>query len=133
MDTNVLSEVRKGARAHRGVARWFAEVESEELYVSVLVLGEIRLGIERLRRRDPRAAANLDVWLRRITHEHTPRILPVDARVADTWGRISGSRSPITAVDGLLAATAIVHDLTLVTRNVKDVEGTGASVLDPFA
>jgi predicted nucleic acid-binding protein len=98
----------------------------------VLVIGELRQGVERLRRRDPPAAAKLDRWLHELIERHADRTLPVDAAVADRWGRLNVP-DPIPAVEGLLAATALAHSLTLVTRNVRDVRRTGVRHLDPFA
>lgn len=132
VDTNVLSELRKGARADPRVLGWFRSVDDAALYLSVLVIGELRQGVERLRRRDPPAAAKLDRWLHELIERHADRTLPVDAAVADRWGRLNVP-DPIPAVDGLLAATALVHSLTLVTRNVRDVRTTGVRHLDPFA
>jgi predicted nucleic acid-binding protein len=132
VDTNVLSELRKGTRANAKVRRWFESVDDAALYLSVLVIGELRQGIERLRRRDPPAAASLDRWLYEITERHADRTLPVDVEVADRWGRLNvPDQIPIT--DGILAATALVHSLTLVTRNIRDVARTGVRHLDPFA
>jgi toxin FitB len=132
VDTNVLSELRKGDRADTGVRDWFASARDEELFTSVLVLGEIRRGIESIRRRDAPSATALDQWLERIAVDFADRVLPVDARVADRWGHLNVP-DPIPTVDGLLAATALVHDLVLVTRNVRDVGRTGVRVLDPAA
>ncbi len=132
VDTNVLSELRKGERANAGVRAWFAAARADELYTSVLVLGELRRGIESLRRRDPTAAAALEQWRGRLAEGFADRILPVDAAVADRWGALNVP-DPVPTVDGLLAATALVHDLVLVTRNVRDVAGTGARLLDPTA
>ena len=95
------------------------------------MVAEIRSGIENVRRRDPAAAAGLEGWLGMLVASHAERILPVDLRVAEEWGRLMARRS-LPVVDGLMAATALVHGLTLVTRNVRDVSGTGALVLDPF-
>jgi predicted nucleic acid-binding protein len=131
LDTNVLSELRKGKRADARVVEWFSAAADEELFISVLVLGELRQGVERVRRRDPAAAARLEHWLDVLAADYADRALPVDDRIADLWGRLSVP-DPLPAVDGLLAATALVHDLTLVTRNVRDVEPTGARVLNPF-
>jgi predicted nucleic acid-binding protein len=131
VDTNVLSELRKGPRANAKVAAWFQAVDDTELYLSVLVIGELRQGVEGLRRRDPPAAAKLDRWLHELVEHYEDRTLPVDAAVADRWGRLNvPDLAP--AVDGLLAATALVHSLTLVTRNVRDVRRTGVRHLDPF-
>lgn len=131
MDTNVISELRKGARAHAGVRRWFESLESDEIFLSVIVLGEIRRGIESIRRRDRVSATSLDRWLRQITGSHNDRILPVTAPIAEEWGRLNVP-DPIPVVDGLIAATARVHNLTLATRNIKDVVRTGVPVLNPF-
>lgn len=131
LDTNVVSELRKGSRAHARVRTWFASVELDEITLSVLTIGEIRRGIDGVRRRDPRSARALDRWLRRLVTEHQDRILPVDAAIAEEWGRLNVP-DPLPVVDGLLAATAKVHGLTLATRNIDDVARTGVSVLNPF-
>ena len=132
VDTNVLSELRKGDRANEGVRSWFASVEDDDLFTSVLVLGEVRRGIESIRRRDATAALALEQWLLRLTATFSDRVLPVDAQVADRWGRLNVP-DPIPTVDGLLAATALVHDLVLVTRNTRDVVRTGVRLLNPTA
>ena len=132
LDTNVVSEVRKGRRSDPSVSNWYTGVGESQLFISSLTIGEIRRGIELARRRgDVDQAKTLETWLQTVVEELSGRILSVDAQVADTWGRISAPR-PVPVVDGLLAATAVVHDMTLVTRNVSDVEGLGARVLDPF-
>lgn len=131
LDTNVVSELRKGARANPGVATWIASVDDNDLFLSVLVAGELRQGVERLRLRDPTAATHLDRWCSALVDSYAERLLPVDARVADLWGRLNVP-DPISAVDGMLAATAIVHGLTLVTRNVKHVARTGVTLQNPF-
>lgn len=132
LDTNVVSELRKGPRCDAGVAEWMAGTDERELFLSVLVVGEIRNGIEKVRRRDPAGASALSAWLASVQALHEQRILPVDLRVAEEWGRLAARRS-IPVVDGLLAATALVHGLTLVTRNTRDVTATGVALLDPFA
>jgi predicted nucleic acid-binding protein len=131
LDTNVVSELRKAGRAHRGVVAWFEGVDSADLYLSVLVAGELRQGIERLRRRDTVAAQRLDRWLAVLLESYPGRVLPVDAAVAELWGRLNVP-DPLPAVDGLLAATALTHDLTLVTRNTREVARTGVRLHDPF-
>ncbi|MEY4577934.1 MAG: hypothetical protein RL701_2637 [Pseudomonadota bacterium] len=130
VDTNVLSELSKRS-PHEGVRTWFESVHAEQLWLSVLVLGELRAGIANRARRDARGAARLGAWLDKIVAEHKPRILPVTSKVAFVWGPLNVP-DKLPAIDGLLAATAIVHDLTLVTRNVRDVARTGVRVLNPF-
>ena len=131
LDTNVVSELRKGDRCDARVAAWFGGVEDNALYLSILVVGEIRRGMESIRRRDLKAASALDSWLLQLENQYAERLLPVDMAVADEWGRMNAVR-PLSTVDSLLAATAKVHGLTLATRNVKDVEATGVEVLNPF-
>ena len=131
VDTNVVCELRKGARANPQVAAWFASLAEEEVWLSVLTVGEIRNGIERIRRRDRRAATALDRWLRTLVRDFEDRLLPVDRAVAEQWGRLNVP-DPVPVVDGLLAATAAVHGLVLATRNVKDLERTQVALFDPF-
>lgn len=131
IDTNIISEVRKGERCDAKVSAWYESVHDAELYLSVLVLGEIRRGIELARPRDPTKALALEGWLAAVGDAFAERILPINPDVADEWGRMAASR-PIPVIDGLLAATAKVHRMTLVTRNEADVAGLGAKVLNPF-
>ncbi len=131
IDTNVISEVRKGARCNPHVAAWYASIDDGELYLSVLVLGEIRKGIERARLSNPAQSRALEKWLAAVEKSFVARILPVDQTVADEWGRMSAKR-PVPTIDALLAATARVHRVTLVTRNVADVVDLGADVINPF-
>ena len=112
------------------VPAWETTV-AEEDGVGVLTIGEIRRGIVSIRLRDPTAAAALDGWLQRVLAEHGDHILPVDRAAAEEWGRLSVP-DPLPVIDGLLAATAKVRGMTLVTRNIRDVERTGVSCLDPF-
>jgi predicted nucleic acid-binding protein len=132
LDTNVISELRKGRRCNPGVASWFAEVASEHIYLSALTLGEIRKGIESIRRRDEPTAEALEDWFRELEASHSDHILPVDQAIAEQWGRFNVP-DPLPVLDSLLAATASVHGLTLVTRNLKDVERTGVDCLNPFS
>jgi len=132
IDTNVISELRKGERATRPVAAWFAGLADEEIFLSVLTLGEIRKGIEGIRRRDSAAAGALESWLNRIADAHRDRVLGIDRAVAEEWGRLNVP-DPLPVVDGLLVATAKVAGLTLATRNVADVERTGVACVNPFA
>ncbi|HVN88223.1 MAG TPA: type II toxin-antitoxin system VapC family toxin [Candidatus Binataceae bacterium] len=131
IDTNIISEVRKGRRCDPNVAAWYQTARDDELFLSVLVAGEIRQGIGRLRPRNPRQAKALENWLDEVLDSFLERILPVDERIAQIWGRLSAHAS-LPVVDALLAATAQAHGLTLVTRNVKDIERSGVRCLNPF-
>jgi predicted nucleic acid-binding protein len=130
LDTNVVSEIRKKV-PNPGVETWFTSVPADELYLSVLVVGEISQGVERLARRDPVRAGIVEGWLAQLVDVYSDRIVPVTADVADRWGRLKVP-DPLPVVDGLLAATALVHDWTLVTRNGRDVASTGVRLLNPF-
>ena len=131
IDTNIISEVRKGDQCDSKVAAWYASIDDAEIHLSVLVLGEIRKGIERARPNDPAQARALERWLSTVRESFADRILSVDQSVADEWGRMSAKR-PVPSMDALLAATAKVHRMTLVTRNLSDVADLGADVLNPF-
>ena len=131
LDTNVVAEVRK-RRPQPAVSAWFDSAEGSQLYLSVLVLGEVNQGVARLRRRDPRQAAAYAAWLERLRSAFADRLLPITETIALEWGRLNAAR-PLPVVDGLLAATARVHTLTLVTRNVTDFAGVDVAVLNPFA
>lgn len=132
LDTNVISELRKGRRADANVTAWFAGAAAEEIFLSVLTIGEIRRGIESVRRRDPDSAAALDRWLNLLSEAHGDRVVPIDRAITEEWGRMNVP-DPLPVVDGLLAATARVLGLTLVTRNVADIAGAEVELLDPFA
>lgn len=131
IDTNIISEVRKSDKCDPNVAAWYASISDDDIYLSVLVLGEIRKGIERARPSNPGKARALEKWLSAVRKSFAERIIPIDQAVADEWGRISAKR-PVPSVDALLAATAKVHRMTLATRNIQDVAGLGADVLNPF-
>ncbi len=130
LDTNVVSELRKPA-PNPHVLAWRDRNAGGEVYLSTLVVGEIRQGIERIRPRDPQQAEVLERWLVGLLGSYRSRILPVTVDVAQEWGRISAALRP-PVVDGLMAATARVHRLTLVTRNVADVARTGVPLVNPF-
>ena len=132
LDTNVISELHKGDRCDANVKAWYAGVGETDIFLSVLVLGEMRRGIERIRRRDPQQTIVLERWLQETALKFAGRILPVDDMIAELWGRTYYVRN-VPVIDGLLAATAMMHDMTLVTRNVSDVEGLGVRVFDPFS
>ena len=131
IDTNIISEVRKGRRCDANVASWYGKIEDASLYLSVLVIGEIRNGIERIRPKDKTQANAIEDWLLAVDKAFGERILPVDRAVANEWGRLNASR-PLPVIDGLLAATAKVHRMTLVTRNTADIADLGVHILDPF-
>ena len=132
LDTNVLSELRRKLPDAR-VVHWFSQRPATTLYLSVLTLGEIRKGIEVLP--DPARRLTLLDWLEtRLPAFFAGRILPIDAAVADRWGRmVAQAGRPVPAIDSLLAATAEQHGLTLVTRNLRDVKGLAVQVINPWA
>jgi len=132
LDTNVLSETRKRQPAAR-VADWIAATPPDRLHVSVLTLGEIEQAIARVRGRgDRHQAFALERWLRDVQAGFEDRVLPITLPIAAAWGRQQYTQ-PLPVIDALIAATARVHGLTVVTRNVKDLELAGVQVLDPFA
>ena len=132
LDTNVISEIRKRERAHPNVAKWVAQTPVKEIGTSVVVLAEIRRGIELKRRNDPDQADRFGQWFLQMRTRLGDRVLPIDEHVAEAWALLSVP-DPLPLIDGLLAATAKVHDLMLVTRNIADVARTGVAILDPFA
>jgi predicted nucleic acid-binding protein len=131
LDTNVLAETRK-RQPDTGVIEWITATPSDRLHVSVLTLGEIEQGVARIRDRgDHQRAAALERWLREMEAGFADRILPVTLPVASAWGR-QPHVQPLPVVDALIAATARVNGLTVVTRNVKDFQRSGIEVLSPF-
>lgn len=131
LDINILSETRKRQPA-TGVTNWIAATPPERLHVSVLTLGEIEQGISRIRGRgDHEQAAGLERWLREVELGFADRILPITLPVAAAWGRQQHAQ-PLPVIDGLIAATAKVNGLTVVTRNAKDFERSGVQVLNPI-
>ncbi len=128
LDTTIVSEARRGSPE---ATAWIRSVRGRPLHVSVITLGEIMRGVELKQRKDPKAAAVLAEWLIALRELHRDTVLPVTEAIALEWGRLSAERSRNTA-DGLIAATARVHDLILVTRNVADFEDTGVSVINPW-
>jgi len=131
IDTNIISEVRKGRRCNPNVASWYEKIEDASLYLSVLVIGEIRKGIERVRLRDSAQANAIENWLAAVDSAFGERILPVDRAVANEWGRLN-VRRPLPVIDGLLAATAKIHHMTLVTRDTVGIADLDIPILNPF-
>ena len=132
LDTNVLSEIRKGSqRAQPEVFQWWLGVKDQELFLSVMTLGEIRKGIDRLGVRDVSQTLALERWLDEVKQTFRERVIEVSLAVAERWGRLLAIRS-LPEVDALLAASVLEYDLTLVTRNEADFEGLGIRVLNPF-
>jgi toxin FitB len=132
LDTNVISELRKGSNhCHQHVWRWFNATSLDEIFLSVIALGEIRKGAEMKRRRDPAAAANLDRWLRDLRMIYDKRILPVTEDICDLWGRLAAT-AHVPMTDGLIAATAGHHNMTVVTRNESNFQRCGVDYFNPF-
>ena len=131
LDTNVVSELRKGPRADAGVRAWFREHQADQFWLSVLVVGELRRGVELVRRRDKKAGTRLSDWLLTVTTDYGDRIVPITTEVCERWATLNVP-DPLPVIDGLLAATALERDLTLVTRNTADVERTGVALVNPF-
>jgi predicted nucleic acid-binding protein len=130
LDTNVISETRK-VRADAGVVAFLSATDGANLFVSVLTMGELRKGVEAKRRADPVVADDLGKWVDGIETTFADRIIPVDAAVARIWGERSAGRT-LPVIDTLIAATAISHDLTLITRDTKDTAETGVRLINPW-
>ncbi|MCE0522693.1 MAG: type II toxin-antitoxin system VapC family toxin [Methylacidiphilales bacterium] len=132
LDTNIVSELRKGfGRCHPNVWRWYDATPTDEIYLSVLVLGEMRRGVEMKRKRDPETARIFERWLHEVVLIHRERIMPVTFEICDVWGRLAAG-APISTVDGLIAATAVHRGFTVATRNTADFQRTGVDYINPF-
>lgn len=129
LDTNVVSELRR-ARPHGGVVRWIAAVPADELFVSAVTVGEIQQGIEITRELDRAKARELEVWLDQIVGSYG--VLPMDGDAFRAWARLLHRRSGALIEDAMIAATAVVHRLTVATRNLRDFQDFGVPLLDPF-
>ena len=129
LDTNVVSELRR-PRPHQAVLNWIADVPADRLLLSAVTVGEIQAGIEITRRQDAAKADELEAWLDRVVAGYG--ILPMDAAAFREWARLKHRKSDTLIEDAMFAATAVVHDLTVVTRNTRDFQGFGVSLLDPF-
>ena len=134
VDTNVISEARKRSRANKGVRQFFKQAVDEEspMFLSVVTVGELRRGVELIRHRgDVRQANQLEKWLTALLADYRDNILDINPDIAQLWGRLRVPH-PENALDKLIAATALIYDLTIVTRNHKDFVKTGVKVLNPF-
>lgn len=134
IDTDVISEVRKGGKANRGVQAFFSDAsrDSVDLYLSVVTIGELRQGVERMRHRgDDTQAKRLGNWLRQVTTTYAESILPFDEETAHIWGRLRVP-NPENPLDKQIAATALIHGLIVVTRNTEHFAPTGVRLLNPF-
>lgn len=128
VDTDIVSEARRGTPE---AVAWLRSVDPLGVHLSVVTLGQVMRGITLKQKSDPKAAGHLGEWLRKLRHDHADRILPISDQIAVEWGRIAAQR-PRGEADGLIAATAIVHDLIVVTRHVSEFDDTGASVINPW-
>jgi predicted nucleic acid-binding protein len=131
LDTNIVSELRKRERMNPGVLAWFEATYVHNLFLSVITIGEIRRGIEEKRPSDSVQAGHLDAWMERTLTLFQGHLLPITPVIADRWGRLCPNQ-PLSIEDGLIAATALEHDMLLVTRNTKDFKRTGVKLLNPF-
>lgn len=133
LDTNVISELRKGGRANPGVMVFFAGLAPDNIYLSVQTIGEIRRGLESIRHRgDHEQADRLEDWLEALLEDYSDRILGFDLDCAQVWGRLM-SPNPQHAIDKQIAAIALIHDLTVVTRNTSDFGWRGVRWINPFS
>ncbi|MFM8341459.1 MAG: type II toxin-antitoxin system VapC family toxin [Methylomonas sp.] len=135
IDTNIISELRKSHKADTGVVEFFANAIKNKtpLYISAITLGELRRGIELIINRGDVAQGKLLAdWLDSVQREYQHNVLTIDAEIALLWGKMRGS-NPHNAIDKLIAATALMFELTVVTRNIKDFENTGVNLLNPFS
>ncbi len=130
LDTNVVSELRR-PRPHGAVLAWLETVADADLYLSAVTIGEIQAGIEITRRADPAKAEEIEAWLDRIAE--TANVLAMDAAAFRCWARLMHRQSAALIEDAMIAAIAVVHNLTVVTRNVRDFAFFGVPTLDPFA
>jgi toxin FitB len=130
LDTNVVSELRR-ARPHGAVLAWLQDVQDQDLHISAVTIGEIQSGIEITREQDEARGAAIEAWLDEVAG--TYNVLSMDAQTFRVWARLMHRRADHLIEDAMIAATAAVHHLTVVTRNVRDFEDLGVPTLNPFA
>jgi len=131
IDTHILSELRRGPRCDSKVACWALRERGDAHYISVLSFGEIRRGLEVLRKKSPEQCDALEVWLQSLRVDYASCTIGITREIAGRWGEMC-SRRPLPVMDSLLAATALEFGLTLATRNTRDFAGLGISTVDPF-
>ena len=129
LDTNVVSELRR-RNPHKGVLNWIADVPADQLFLSAVTVGEVQAGIEIAREQDVDKADELEAWLGRVLASYS--VLPMDASSFREWARLKHRQSDTLMEDAMIAATAVVHRLTIVTRNVRDFRQLGVALLNPF-
>lgn len=135
IDTNVISELRKGDKANLGVRQFFdaAVQHNQRLYVSVITIGELRRGVDLIfHRGDTSQGKILETWLNSVIDQYQENILGIDSEIALIWGKMRVP-NPQHPIDKLIASTALIYDLTVVTRNTEDFQNTGISLLNPFS
>lgn len=132
VDTNVISEARKGDRANPGVTAFWKSARKQDIYLAVQTIGEIRQGIEAIRKRGDLPQSNLlEAWLQVLVDQFADHILEFDLDDAQVWGNLMAA-DPKHPIDKQIAAIALIHDMTIVTRNLADFKGTGVKLIDPF-
>jgi toxin FitB len=130
LDTNVISELRR-RRPHGAVVAWLQTVPDADLHISAATIGELQAGIEMTREQDPARAVEIETWLEVVAA--TYNVLPMDARIFRAWARLMHRQSGSLIEDAMIAATAVVHDLTVATRNSRDFQKLGVRIFNPFA
>ena len=130
LDTNVVSELRR-SRPHGSVLAWLRSVPDSELHLSAVTIGELQAGVELTRDQDPQRAAEIETWIAQVAE--TYNVLPMDAPAFRRWAQLLHHRSDDLVEDAMIAATALIHNLTVVTRNVRDFDQFGVRILNPFS